>query len=156
MVVDCTFLLPGSTEPKPCIEIPPIDSLICSCAECVREVSFVYTGTACGATEDCEDTSFIEPGSPATVAFTPCESDFASFEGTVQAGETITISGGALCLPECMVVTVSDPLTGEVAQITQIDSSCFGRGLILTDSYGAVDFVGYSCDSTDILSLIHI
>merc|ERR1712166_136981 len=66
--------------------------------------------------------------------------------GTVQQGDGVTINAVGLtgCIPDMLAVTISAP-TGGQTQSFIIDSTCDGgRGLILTESYGAFESIGYS------------
>lgn len=149
----CRATLPGTFVPIDCTDIPPIDGLVCSCADCVRNIEFIYTGSSCVGDEGadvCEDFT-PAPGSTASLTFTPCDSDAIILSGTFSVDEVLSVTlGGTACLPDCLEVTVADPNNGALLQQLKIDSSCDGRGLLLKDSYGALDFVGYSCDENDV------
>merc|ERR1719162_950658 len=65
--------------------------------------------------------------------------------GQAQQGDEIVIDAVGIsgCIPKTLAVTISVP-TGAVTQTFTIDSSCGGgRGLILTDDYGAFESYGY-------------
>ena len=144
--LDCTSF--EGDIPLPCEEIPPIDMPFCMCEECVREVRFMYTGKPCDGLEGCVDGSLEGPGENATISFSACGSDVSAFEDTVGPASIVVLSLGDECLPECMdvsVVSTSDPTSN---QTFTLDTSCITRELLLKESYGAVDFVGYSCNST--------
>jgi hypothetical protein len=74
------------------------------------------------------------------------------FSGIVSVGSVITLErSDNACLPASLAVYVSDPQNTMVKQMSTTDSSCgLDRGLILPESYGALDFVGYSCNENDI------
>jgi hypothetical protein len=149
VVVDCTYTVDENGTPLPCKELPPVDNPYCTCAECVREVVFVYTGKPCNGLEGCADPGTSVPGESVDIAFAACGSNTNAYEQTVMSGDTITINFGDTCLPECMDVTVSEP-GGTETQTFSIDTSCDDRELLLKDSYGSIDFIGYTCDETNV------
>ena len=53
-------------------------------------------------------------------------------------------------IPDSLRVFVAYSQSFDVTQSFTIDSSCEGRGLILLERYGAVDFKRYSCNRNDI------
>ena len=142
--VDC-ISFEGET-PLPCDEIQPIDMPFCVCEECVREVLFMYTGKPCDGHEGCVDGSSEGPGENATITFSACGSDVSVFEDTVGPSSMVILSLGNECLPECMDVSVVSTLDPSSNQTFTLDTSCITRELLLKESYGAIDFVGYSCD----------
>lgn len=152
VLLDCSY---GGTPVNasgalPCNEISPVRQAYCFCPECVREVVFMYTGNACNGLEGCTDASIDGPGETADISFSPCGSDYVAYENVVSIGDMVTISLDDTCLPECMDVTIRDTVTGNQTQTFTIDTSCDARDIFLKDSYGATDFVGYSCDESDV------
>lgn len=150
--LNCTTVVDG-TEIS-CEEIPAELKPVCSCAECVRTLSFIYTGKACPvnqlATGKCTDSGpnpFVA-GYRITNALDETE---VLATGQVQQGDEINIDAVAIsgCIPDTLAVTISVP-TGAVTQTFTVDSSCDGgRGLILIEDYGAFEAYGYSCSSSD-------
>jgi hypothetical protein len=138
-----------------CEDITTEDKPVCACEECVRTLSFVYTGKSCPSNQQltgkCTDSGpnpFIA-GYRITNALDPTE---VLATGQVQQNEDITIDAVSAsgCIPDTLAVSISVP-TGEVTQTFTIDSSCSGgRGLILTEDYGAFESYGYSCGATDV------
>lgn len=139
-----------------CDEIVAETQPLCQCENCVREVQFRYTGQACSpdfaAAGECADTApnpFV-----AGYRITGCDDATQVFaNGETEQGDMITIGApDGVCLPACMNVVISQP-TGAVTQTFKIDSACpsdgSGRGLILQNSYGAFESIGYSCSETD-------
>jgi hypothetical protein len=49
-----------------------------------------------------------------------------------------------------LLVAVSPLTEDDVTQMSTIDSSCDGSDLSLMESYGALNFTGYSCDKSDV------
>lgn len=151
--LNCTAVV-GGVEVG-CEEILPETQPICECSECVRALSFIYTGKECSpsslATGKCTDSGpnpFIA-GYRITDAL---DSTVVLATGQVQQGDEISVSAPAStgCVPDTLAVTISLP-TGAVTQTLTIDSTCDGgRGLILTEDYGAFESYGYSCSATDV------
>lgn len=135
-----------------CEEIPEEEQPVCTCPECVRALSFIYTGKACapalisnGRCTDSGPNPFIA-GYRITNALDPTE---VLATGTVQQGDEIVFEAVTNCIPDTLAVTISVP-TGGVTQTFTIDASCDGgRGLILVEDYGAFESYGYSCSATD-------
>jgi hypothetical protein len=145
MEFSCMNLYTG----KDCTGIPAEEQLICTCLDCVRELIFTYTGEACspGVTNEITCTDYSE--NPLTAAITISDGNVALFEGLVSIGDKIILED-ASCLP----ATLTAEITSESRITTQtvvIDTSCDtgGKGLVLSESYGAFKFVGYSCDEED-------
>ena len=138
-----------------CESIEEEDQPVCTCSECVRALSFVYTGKSCNAVESasgrCTDMGGPNPFvAEYKIADPRSDLEFVA-TGQAQQGDEIIIDlEGTACLPETLAVTISVP-SGGVTQTFTIDASCSGdRGLILTDDYGAFESSGYSCSDEDI------
>jgi hypothetical protein len=144
---DCTHVPTGI----PCVDIPNEDQPKCTCPECVREVIFTYTGTGCTGNE-LECTDFVDAPHPSPARVTICAGEdgtLCPFEGSVAIGETITISSTE-CLPASMVATVASG-PGLLLQTVAVDTACVtgSDSVVLKDTYGAFQFVGYSCDESN-------
>jgi hypothetical protein len=124
--------------------------LTCTCLECVREMVFTYTANPCSeGGPACTDT----PGPTDTAQLVIRSGDNLEdelFSGMVTVNDEVTIGTGEFCLPQSIEVTVMDVNMTIVLQATTMDTSCDGRGLYLLNSYGALDFNGYSCDENDV------
>jgi len=112
---------------------------------------FIYTARSCASDDtDCDD---FPPGPTDTATLiigNPCDSGDILFSGMVTIGDEIILTRfDGSCLPDSMDVTVIDSALG-VVQSNTIDTSCDGRGLFLLNSYGALEFQGYSCDQNDV------
>jgi len=148
--MNCTTVFDGAEIP--CDEIPQEEKPVCACPECVRTLSFKYTGKSCspellnsGKCTDSGPNPFIA-GYRITNALDQTE---VLATGTVQQNDDIVFDAVTGCIPDTLAVTISVP-TGGVTQTFTIDSSCDGgRGLILIEDYGAFEAIGYSCSETD-------
>ncbi len=150
LILNCTFVSPETGAVTPCEELDAIENIHCTCPECARELLFTYTGNGCDGLERCTDGN-MEPGSPANITFSRCNATMPAVTQTVVVGDIITVSlGNDVCLPDCMNVTVTNPVTGMVEQSIRINTSCDDRGLRLKNSYGAIEFVGYTCNENDV------
>jgi hypothetical protein len=135
-----------------CDVIPEEEQPVCTCPECVRALSFIYTGKACtveqisnGRCTDNGPNPFIA-GYRITNALDQTE---VLATGTVQQSDEVVFDAVNGCIPDTLAVTISVP-TGAVTQTFTIDASCDGgRGLILVEDYGAFKSYGYSCSATD-------
>jgi len=131
-----------------CEEIPPESQLQCSCPECVRELTFQYTGASCAETADGCTQFGTNPTTALVVVSDALNAETQYFQGEVTIGDTITIED-ADCLPDGLIATIGVP-GGDVSQAVIIDSQCDGGdGIILGEEYGAFESVGYSCDEND-------
>jgi hypothetical protein len=148
VTIDCSTFLNNS--PIGCEDLPPIDMPYCVCDECARTLVFQYTGNGCNGLDGCVDGAEAGPGENATISFSPCGSDVPALEISTFPGDTILIELGDSCLPECMdvVVVATDDSTSN--QTFQLDTTCITRELLLKESYGSLDFAGYSCNATGI------
>lgn len=150
--VNCTTVIQGVEVG--CEEIEEEKEPLCSCAECVRDLKFKYTGMLCPDNQaqsgNCVQISPVNPfvaGYRITDAMDPT---LVLATGQAQQGDTVTIDAGTGCIPDTLSVTISVP-TGEVTQTFTVDAQCDGgRGLILVEDYGAFKSTGYSCDATDV------
>eukprot|EP00934_Nitzschia_sp_Nitz4_P007215 Nitzschia sp. Nitz4//scaffold66_size103028//76674//79817//NITZ4_004508-RA/size103028-processed-gene-0.123-mRNA-1//-1//CDS//3329556380//7205//frame0 len=136
----------------PCTSLVAESELLCACMECAREAVFVYTANPCEGVSDCVDVSAEGPPSNAILQITDLDdAGTVLFSGSVALGTEIQISGlSGECLPDSFAVSVTDEGTGELSQILALESWCGVDGLSLRDSSGAIDFMGYSCDETDV------
>jgi hypothetical protein len=148
--INCTALVPGFDSGVACSDIPPIqgEEKVCTCPDCAKELRFVYTANPCGSLGGCIDSP--GPSNGTSIQFFPCNSGNVTIAQPVTPGELIEITLGDTCLPTCMDVNINSA-SNEIVQSFRIDTSCSGgRGLQLKDSFASIDFVGYSCDETDI------
>jgi hypothetical protein len=132
----------------PCTEIPSETDLVCTCPDCVRELKFIYTAEGCSGDTMCVDFETSPTIAQVTLIDAATGATVASVAVTV--GDVIVLEDDN-CLPPAINATVSTP-TGTVTQSISMDTSCGagGRGLVLRESYGAFESVGYSCDENDI------
>lgn len=139
-----------------CVDIVEERNLVCQCSECARQLIFSYTGGSCddyqGDPDQCLD-NLETKGSARFVVTAGDNMNNIFFNGIRDLGGVIHISdvdGG--CLPDTFTVTVfSTDGSNTVLQTQTIDASCDGTGyLTLMATYGSLDFVGYSCDATDV------
>jgi hypothetical protein len=133
----------------PCADLREEDDIQCSCVECVREMRFKYTANLCDQSdENCEDVN----GGPQAVANMVITGDGSEelYSNTVEIGREIRVGHtDGSCLPAALSVIVS--LQGSISssQLQTIDSSCSGQGLLLKNSFGSLDFIGYTCSAGD-------
>jgi hypothetical protein len=112
----------------------------------------VYTATACedviGETELCTDIAAVN----ATARVVVTGGEATLFEGTVEIGDNVEIRReDGECLSEAITVKVLSPEDNSLLQTIRIDATCdVPEALTLLDSYGAFDFIGYSCNSSDV------
>ena len=92
-----------------CEEIPPESQLECVCPECVRELTFQYTGASCAETaEGC--TQFgANPTTALIVISDALNAENQYFQGEVTIGDTIKIED-ADCLPDGLIATTGVPV----------------------------------------------
>ena len=159
--LSCTTITPGGGFDGtgigglevPCDEITEELEPICSCAECVRALSFIYTGKPCSSALLNNGKCTENGPNPFIAGYRITDAlDQTSVlaTGIVQQGDEITFESiGNGCIPDTLAVSISIP-TGGVTQTFTIDSSCDRRGLILTEDYGAFESYGYSCDENDV------
>jgi hypothetical protein len=130
-----------------CVDIPDEDQIKCFCPDCVNEVIFTYTGEGCTGNE-MECTDFVAAPHPSPALVTICAGTDATvcpFEGSVEIGDTITITSDE-CLPPSMVATVAS-VPGLLVQTVAVDTLCVADSdsVVLKETYGSFQFVGYSC-----------
>ena len=151
--MNCTAIIDGAEIN--CEDIVPEQQSACQCPECVRTLVFTYTGKNCPVNQagsgQCVDSS----PNPFIAGYRITNADDETevlATGSVQQGDEVTINavGFTGCIPDNIAVTISVP-TGQVTQTFVIDSTCDGgRGLILTENYGAFESIGYSCSDFDV------
>jgi hypothetical protein len=135
-----------------CENISTEENLACECTDCARELVFMFTANACDEvdllTGQCTDNSAVT--SPARVLVTVGETTL--FEGTVEIGDSIDVARlDGECLSDTLSFVVLSPENDSVMQTIQMDAACDEpEGLTLLSSYGAFDFIGYSCNATDV------
>lgn len=136
----------------PCTSLEAEEDIVCTCPNCVTEMIFTYTGAACNGREGCTDTS--APQSSAMFVVINPDTGAQLFMGMVDnVGDEIKLAS-TTCLPDNLEVLFT-PLGGGTAfQTVIMDSSCDDRGLFLQQSYGALDFVGYTCDDNSVHNCI--
>ncbi len=137
----------------PCTDIPSEESFVCVCPECVRELQFTYSGSACesdfASSGKCTDT-VPTPEIADILCTDAAQPEVPIVSGTYEKGETVVIGASSgSCLPDVIVCSIAST-EGLLAQTFEIDSSCDGgRGLVLVDNYGAFTSIGYSCDAEE-------
>lgn len=114
-------------------------------------MGFIFTGSLCDPEFDgCVDFG-NETASSARITFGACDGSVDLSSSVASSGESVFVGGQGVCLPDCLTVSISNPADpSDEGQTFTIDSSCAGRELVLSQSYGALDFAGYSCDSDDV------
>ena len=149
----CTY---GSNMAE-CNTLTGEEDLVCSCSQCVRELRFKYTANGCDGLEGCVDLNNGPPDVARIVIVDSSNPDDViydqNFIDTSDNSDIVVIRES--CIPDNLIVSVietsqGDPNTLTAFQTFVIDTSCAQRGLILLDSYGALDFSGYSCDANDV------
>ena len=150
--VDVSLSCSTQVGGKDCSELEGEARSQCTCEECVREITFRYTANSC---DESFESCFDQPGPDPTstlIAFKADDLNDILFTDTVSVGDDVVISrSDGSCLPDSIGIQVVSSTAGEtvVTQSSVIDSSCDGSGLSLKESYGAVDFTGYSCSDAD-------
>ena len=150
--MNCTTTGDNGQPPIPCVEIPQVPDLVCSCPECVRELQFTYNGSPCedslAAAGKCLDTEPVPP--VADILCTDASDGSTLLEGTYALGDQVVMgSASGACLPDTIACSIASP-EGLLAQTFEIDGSCDGgQGLILKENYGAFTSVGFSCDESN-------
>eukprot|EP00339_Tiarina_fusa_P025569 CAMPEP_0117077738 /NCGR_PEP_ID=MMETSP0472-20121206/54796_1 /TAXON_ID=693140 ORGANISM="Tiarina fusus, Strain LIS" /NCGR_SAMPLE_ID=MMETSP0472 /ASSEMBLY_ACC=CAM_ASM_000603 /LENGTH=1142 /DNA_ID=CAMNT_0004804163 /DNA_START=45 /DNA_END=3473 /DNA_ORIENTATION=- len=127
------------------------EDLTCSCPECVRELILIYTADPCDpVSETCMDTP--GPSGTAFLVITASDDeDVIFFSGDVAEGDEVVVGDDNACLPDSVKATVRPSSDSEGAiQMVTLDTSCDGRGLFLLQGYGALDFIGYTCEEDDV------
>jgi len=150
--VNCTAVING--DELSCDEILPEQKTSCNCPDCVRNLKFVYTGKNCPPNQKASGQCTDFGPNPFIAGYRITNSDDDTqvlSTGSVEQGDMVTITPSPSgCIPDKLVVTISVP-TGAATQTFIIDSTCDGgRGLLLTESYGAFESTGYSCDEFDV------
>lgn len=122
----------------------------CVCEDCVNEMIFRYSAASCAASGktaglvDCDDVSASGPSIVAANIKIHREGRVYT-DTIIPAGSNVIVGDGS-CMGDSVSVDVSDPITGDLQQIIEIDASCrLGSHIELLESFGALDFVGYTC-----------
>ena len=141
-----------SSETKECGDISGELQPQCYCDSCPRELRFRYTAERCGSgLEDgkCEDE--VDAVLPASARVTVSREDKRLFDDVVDLGSDVILADGDNCLPEDLSVIIRDPDDNTILQTVNLDVGCSGSpGIVLLESFGAVDFSGYTCDKDDV------
>jgi hypothetical protein len=113
-------------EDRACKDLVGEQSVECICEECPSEIMFRYTGTA-----------------PATLTIAGDGNEIS--EESVGPGDDVVVKlPDGTCLPDQLTIAITDPVSGAELEMVSVDSSCDGE-ITLLDSFGSVDFVGYTC-----------
>lgn len=123
----------------------------CRCGNCARELRLRYTGNMCGKNMpgfSCNNVT--TPAATAGAIARYGSTNIAEIE-KIELGEDFIIKSGNKCLPEAFTVFVTSYGTSMVTQTFTITTGCSGtQGLSMLSSYGAFDFVGYSCNEQNV------
>ena len=92
-----------------CEEIPPESQLQCSCPECVRELSFQYTGASCAETAVGCTQFGTNPTTALVVISDALNAETQYFQGEVTIGDTVKVED-ASCLPDGLIATIGVPV----------------------------------------------
>lgn len=143
----CLYGAAGSS----CADISPKTQLMCSCSNCVTELMFTFTGKACGGYDGCQDIGGFSTEPSKMMISSAYDPTKVLFLETLQVDSPVVVSSSdGSCLPGALDVRVTDGNGEEITQVISIDSSCDDAGLQLLQSYGSLDFVGYSCGGDDV------
>jgi hypothetical protein len=134
-----------------CKEIKSEDQFLCSCSECPREIIFLYTGSSCNDFDGCQDIGDGQASTSRIMISNANDLTDILYVANVNQNSQIVVSRseGSSCLPEAMNIQIANVQGDEILQAVSINSSCKDGGLQLLESYGALDFIGYSCDAND-------
>lgn len=145
--MDCLY----GEDGLPCEEIIPEDKFICVCTECPKELTFTYTGLACNDEPECED-SGVGPGPTARIHIVNGDdSTDVLHAGVILEGQSLVLSRrDGTCLPDNLSFEIVGA-TGEASELQtlKVSSSCTDGSLRLLNSFGSLDFSGYSCSEDD-------
>jgi len=122
----------------------------CVCSECVNTLVFRYNAAICA------NVNTVGNGLMECTDFSNGPSMFASRiaiqSGTRTLSDSVVMTGSDIiigdegCIEDSIVVAISDPISGEAQQYIEIDTSCqLGSDIELFQSFGALDFIGYTC-----------
>lgn len=135
---------------KPCSELFAIRPEPCECPEntCPTSFSYQYTGDNCDGRSsglvDCTDDLPFKPETARVLAKRPDGSVF--FESEVEEGSVIDISDGGACLPDELELSIVDiESRSTVFQTVSLSNTCGENGALISESFGAVEFAGFSC-----------
>jgi len=112
----------------------------------------MFTGNPCsdvdGLARQCVDSTAIV--SPARVLVTIGEESL--FDQFIEFGDFIEVNReDGECLLEPVTLSVLSSVDNSTMQTIQLGTVCDeAEGLTLTEPYGAFDYVGYSCNETDV------
>ena len=143
--VSCTVDRDGSD----CNRLTLPITVECVCDECVTEFVFRYSAASCASGKtaglvDCED--FSASGPSIVAANIKIHREGRVLTDTIIPAGSNAIVGDGSCMGNSVFIEVSDPITGDLQQIIEIDTSCrLGSHIELLESFGALDFVGYTC-----------
>jgi hypothetical protein len=119
----------------------------CNCTECATEVRFRYTAASCGSLVGCADTGNQLPDQVQIEVYVNGFSFFS--DSFVDINGDFVISGGGACVPDTFLVSVSDPVSKALQQTLTVETGCSGGGISLLDSFGSLDFSGYTCSNEE-------
>jgi archaellin len=151
--VDLTLECTDTTTGTACEDLAPYENVECDCADegdCTTGLTFLFTGDPCPPNPngfECEG-DFI-PGNQALVQAVAGGLNFI-FQGEVTIGDTITMQRfNDLCLLDTITVLIT-PVgggSGTDLQRLTIDTRCqdADAGVRLSQSFGALQFIGYNC-----------
>jgi hypothetical protein len=135
-----------------CTDLEGEQQLQCRCDGCVDQVIFTYTAARCDQANigsngllSCTD-FFAGPSGTARVVVSDSD-DAVLFESTVAIGSEIIVEDMGGCIGPILQVQVFNPTSGVLLQDSMIDATCKPiNDITLLDPFGAVDFIGYTCD----------
>ena len=140
-----------SLEGADCRTISQERATRCRCSSCARELRLRYTGNSCGKNSPGFTCNNIATPANAARAIARYSSINIAEIQKIERGEDFVIANGGKCLPETFTVFVTVYGTSQVTQTFTITTGCSGaQGLSMLGSYGAFDFVGYSCNELNV------
>ena len=135
-----------------CNQLSPVENLQCSCSECATELVFRYTANSCGEVNDrfnCTEAGTLDPD-PVGATIVVSNGSRVVFSSELIAGVDIVVrddSVGSDCVPSNLQFLLA---TTSGSQTLQITTNCTeGNGLGLAQSFGSLDFVGFTCDDSE-------
>ena len=126
MSLDLGCTIAGTTTD--CSDLEGEQNVECICEECPSQILFRYNGA----------------NLPETVNIAILGDGSEVVSEIVTIGDDIVVDLSGDCLPDEMVITFSDSDTGEEFQTVTVTTACNGE-IALLDSFGGVDFIGYTC-----------
>jgi hypothetical protein len=137
---------------EPCDELMDVGAETCDClGDCAKELTFVYNAGNCSSSTGdnglvCED--FTDSPKPCTVLVMAMAGGQSLYSDVVDCGEVMKFSNDENCLPDNLIILAMDPMGSNTAyQRVQFQTGCSDGGIKLTETYGAFEFLGFTCEN---------